>query len=166
MQCSRRRPAHRNSMCPAGLALHHPAGSRNAIRLGRVWLSNANWQAMVYFGDGGGNCTRAPPISIDPRSARNTLGRKSMEKVRSKQARVVKWEAIKNNPPTELKISPIVAIPHKSKAHRSILDLFFQLRLENGCFQGAVNDTTVERLSAFLEIFLLCVRLLGWTPSF
>jgi hypothetical protein len=52
------------------------------------------------------------------------------EKVRTKQARVVEWDAIKDNPPTELKISPITAIPHKLKAYRSILDLSFWLRLK------------------------------------
>ena len=43
------------------------------------------------------------------------------EKVLSKQAQVVEWDAIKDNPPTELKISPIAAIPHKSKAYWLIL---------------------------------------------
>jgi hypothetical protein len=66
------------------------------------------------------------------------------EKVLSKQARVVEWDAIKDNPPTKLKISPIAAIPHKSKAYRSILDLSFRLRLKNGSFRDAVNDTTVK----------------------
>jgi hypothetical protein len=66
------------------------------------------------------------------------------EKVRTKQARVVEWDAIKDNPPTELKISPIAAIPHKSKAYRSILDLSFQLRLKNGVFRDTVNETTVK----------------------
>jgi hypothetical protein len=33
------------------------------------------------------------------------------------QARVVEWDSIKDNPPTELKILPIAAIPHKSKAY-------------------------------------------------
>ncbi len=66
------------------------------------------------------------------------------EKVLSKQARVVEWDAIKDNPPTELKISPIAAIPHKSKAYRSILELSFRLRLKNGGFRDAVNDTTVK----------------------
>jgi hypothetical protein len=66
------------------------------------------------------------------------------EKVVSKQARVVEWDTIKDNPPPELKISPIAAIPHKSKAYRSILDLSFRLRLKNGGFRDAVNDTTVK----------------------
>ena len=37
------------------------------------------------------------------------------EKVKSGQAKLVAWESIKNNPPAELKISPIAAKPHKSK---------------------------------------------------
>ena len=52
------------------------------------------------------------------------------------------WDSIKDNPPKELKISPIAAIPHKSKANRSILELSFCLRLKNGGVQAAVNDTT------------------------
>jgi hypothetical protein len=45
------------------------------------------------------------------------------EKNRMNQARVIKWDAIKDNPPTELKISPLVAISHRSKTFWSILDL-------------------------------------------
>jgi hypothetical protein len=41
-----------------------------------------------------------------------------------------------------LKISPIAAIPHKSKAYRSILDLSFCLRLKNGGVRAAVNNST------------------------
>ena len=37
------------------------------------------------------------------------------EKVKSGQAKLLAWESIKDNPPTELKISPIAAISHKSK---------------------------------------------------
>ncbi len=40
---------------------------------------------------------------------------KAAEKVRKNQARLVQWDSIKDNPPKELKISPIAAIPHKSK---------------------------------------------------
>ncbi len=67
---------------------------------------------------------------------------KAEEKLRTKQAKIVDWDSIKDNPPKELKISPIAAIPHKSKAYRSILDLSFCLRLKNGGVRAAVNDTT------------------------
>ena len=66
------------------------------------------------------------------------------EKLRTKQARLVAWDDIKDDPPPQLKISPIAAIPHKSKAFQSILDLSFRLRLKNGGVLSAVNDTTVK----------------------
>jgi hypothetical protein len=52
------------------------------------------------------------------------------EMCKSGQAKLVAWDSIKDNPPVELKISPIAAIPHKSKQFRSILDLSFNLRLK------------------------------------
>jgi hypothetical protein len=57
---------------------------------------------------------------------------------------MVAWDDIKDDPPPQLKVSPIAAIPHKSKAFRSILDLSFRLRLKNGGVLAAVNDTTVK----------------------
>ena len=39
---------------------------------------------------------------------------------------------------------PIAAIPHKSKAFRSILDLSFSLRLKNGRILESVNDSTIK----------------------
>ena len=60
------------------------------------------------------------------------------------QAKVVEWETIKNNPPPQLKISPVAAIPHNSKPYRSILDLSFRLRLQEGGHIPAVNDTTLK----------------------
>jgi hypothetical protein len=66
------------------------------------------------------------------------------EKISTHQACLVPWDDIKDNPPAQLKISPIAAIPHKSKAFRSILDLSFRLRLKNGGVLAAVNNTTVK----------------------
>jgi hypothetical protein len=43
-----------------------------------------------------------------------------------------------------LKVSPIAAIPHKSKKFGSILDLSFRLQLKNCGFLESVNDTTVK----------------------
>jgi hypothetical protein len=63
------------------------------------------------------------------------------EKIKMNQAQVIEWDTINDNPPLELKISPIAAIPYKSKAFRSILDLSFQIRLRDGGFLDAVNDT-------------------------
>ena len=53
---------------------------------------------------------------------------KAENKVRLGQAKLVLWYDIKDDPPRQLKISPIAAIPHKSKAYRSILYLSFWLQ--------------------------------------
>ena len=58
------------------------------------------------------------------------------------------WDSIKDNPPKELKISPIAAIPHKSKDFRSILDLSFRLHLNNGGVRTSVNNTTEKTAAA------------------
>jgi hypothetical protein len=68
----------------------------------------------------------------------------SVKKVKAGQAELVLWEDIKDDLPPQLKISPIAAIPHKSKVFRSILDLSFCLRLKNGGFLDLVNDSTVK----------------------
>ncbi len=70
------------------------------------------------------------------------------EKVRTKQARLVEWDSIKDNPPKELIILPIAAIPHKSKDFHSILDLLFCLQLANGGVRASVNDTTEKTAPA------------------
>ena len=65
-------------------------------------------------------------------------------KVLQGQAKVIAWDSIKDNPPEQLKISPIAAIPHKSKQFQSILDLSFHLRLQKGGVLPSVNSTTVK----------------------
>ncbi len=60
------------------------------------------------------------------------------------QAKLVLWDDIKDDPPPQLKILQIAAIPHKSKAFRSILDLSFSLCLKNGRILELVNNSTVK----------------------
>ena len=70
------------------------------------------------------------------------------EKVSAGQARLIAWDDIKHDPPVQLKISPIAAVPHNSKPYRSILDLSFSLRLEDGSLIPSVNDTTIKTAPA------------------
>ncbi len=60
----------------------------------------------------------------------------------------MQWDNIKDNPPKELKILPIAAIPHKSKDFCSILDLSFRLCLANGGVRASINDTTKKTAPA------------------
>jgi hypothetical protein len=58
----------------------------------------------------------------------------------------VNWDAIKNNFPKNLKISPLAVVPHKSCVYRMILDLSFQL-LVNGNKIDSVNDSSDKSLA-------------------
>jgi hypothetical protein len=141
-QLPRTREPYRNSMCPTGRALGHPAADTLRdwatfgcpMRTGRNWTKNDIWEAVE----------RGPHQSAMSPEAIEHFATEIQEKIRTKQARLVAWDDIKDNPPLQLKISPIAAIPHKSKAFRSILDLSFRLRLKNGGILAAVNDTTIK----------------------
>ena len=55
---------------------------------------------------------------------------------------MILWDDIKHNPPPEMKISPLVVIPHKSHLFRAILDLSFAICLASGKIIELVNETT------------------------
>ena len=63
-------------------------------------------------------------------------------KVACGQAKVLRWVDLRDNPPTQLKISPISAKPHKSKTFRSIFDLLFALCLTDRTTLPSVNKST------------------------
>ena len=58
----------------------------------------------------------------------------------SNQARLVLYEKIRGNFPAKMKVSPIAAIPHKSKEFISILDLSFSLKLNQNGHVSSVNE--------------------------
>jgi hypothetical protein len=134
---------YQNSMCPSGRALAHPAaGLLNKwatlgcpTRTGRPWTKDEMWEAV----------DRGPHQSALSPEALAHFAEEATKKVRTKQARIVLWDDIKDNPPKQLKFSLIAAVPHKPKAFRSILDLSFRLRLMYGGILASVNDTTEKR---------------------
>ena len=130
-------------MCPNGLAFKHPAAALLKewatfgcpTRTGTPWLKEEMWEAV----------TRGPHNSARSPEAIAHFKAEAAEKVRTNQARLVLWDSIKDNPPKELKISPIAAIPHKSKDFRSILDLSFRLRLKSGGVRTSVKSQPRKR---------------------
>ncbi len=132
---------YRNSMCPTtGRALSHLAAGLLTkwatfgcpTHTGQPWTREDIWEAVAQ----GPHQSALSPEAIAHFAAEAT------KKVKTKQARIVAWDDIKDNPPHQLKILPIAAIPHKLKDFRLILDLSFHLRLANGGVRAAVNDTT------------------------
>ncbi len=85
---------------------------------------------------------RGPHKSALEPNALTHFAEEVADKVAKGQARVVLWDDIKQHHPQQLKVSPVAAIPHKSRAYRLILDLSFALRLEDSGVIESVNDTT------------------------
>jgi hypothetical protein len=134
--------SYRNKMCPAGLATSHPAGDLLAewsklgcpTRTGKPWTKDEMWEAVE----------KGPHQSSLSPDALAHFAEESVAKVAAGQAKLVLWNEIKDDPPPQLKISPIAAIPHKPKAFRLILDLSFRLRFKSGGFFESVNNSTVK----------------------
>jgi hypothetical protein len=135
---------YRNSMCPTRRALSHPATGLLKewatlgcpTRTGKPWTRDEVWEAVAH----------GPHQSALSPEALIHFAEEAAGKVRTKQAWIVLWDDIKDNPPKQMKISPIAAIPHTSKPIRSILDLSFQFPLKNGGILASINDT-MEKLA-------------------
>jgi hypothetical protein len=129
-------------MRPKGLALHHPVANLLEEyatlgcppRTGKPWTKEEVWEAVAW----GPHCLALSPEAIEH------FCLEAIKKVNTEQAVLGKWDDIKDSPPPQLKILPIAAIPHKSKAFWSILDLLFMLRLSDSSLHPSVNDTTIK----------------------
>ena len=130
----------KGSMCPAGLALHHPAAAKLLeyamqgcpTKTGRDWTVQEMQEAI----------DKGPHVSALVPEAMEQLAKEVAAKEKKGQCRLVPWDSIKDNPPSELKVSPIAMIPHKSRLFRAILDLSFRLGLKCGKVLKSVNETS------------------------
>lgn len=73
--------------------------------------------------------------------AATVLRNETLEKVQQGFARLVPWNVLRNQLPKQLKLSPIAAIPHKSRSYRMILDLSFAFEI-NEVRWPSVNEAT------------------------
>ncbi len=87
---------------------------------------------------------RGPHVLVLLIEALKHFKEEALKKVAMGQVMIVNWDTIKDNPPPQMKVLPIAAIPHKSKAFRSILNLSFSLRLRDGTKLPALNDSTTK----------------------
>ena len=67
--------------------------------------------------------------------------KKAWAKEKAGQCKIVKWKDINDDPPQNLKLRTVAAVPHKSRDYRMILDLSFALRM-CGYEIPAVNEET------------------------
>ncbi len=105
---------YRNSMCPRGRALAHLAAGLLTkwatmgcpAHTGQPWAKEEIWEVVA----------RGPHWSALSLEAIAHFAAEAAKKICTKQAQIVAWDDIKDNPLQQLKISPITAILHKSKA--------------------------------------------------
>ena len=145
-------PVYVGLMRPKGKALKHPAAAELLqyategcpVDCGPNW-SKERIVAAIAMG---------PSKSAQHPEAAAVCREEALEKVKEGHCRLIDWDDIKDNPPPNLKISPIAAIPHKSRAYRMILNLAYQIKL-NTTKLNSVNETTNKLLAPQHAMFEL-----------
>jgi hypothetical protein len=134
----------RGLMAPSGPALKHPAAPLllELATLGCSSDTGDQWhmdllEAAIKKG--------AHPSAMAPEAAEQ-LRSETLEKVEQGYARLVKWDDIRDHPPRNLKVSPIAAIPHKSRLFQMILGLSHGVRLHGIQFLS-INGATNKRVA-------------------
>lgn len=121
----KRKLPHRSLMTPSGPALSHPAApllqsyseKGCPANCGPDWSLDRLDEAI----------TRGAHASAKDPAAADALMKETMEQVTQGFARLVPWSKLRQIMSRRLKLSPIAAIPHKSRDYRKILDLSFAL---------------------------------------
>ena len=129
----------RGQMRPQGMATSHPAfhtlqqyATKGCpAKTGRHWTKE-EMQAAI---DRGNHISARQPEAVKAYQA------EIQEKIEKKQAKIILWDDIKDNPPKQLKISPLAMVPHKSRLFRAILDLSFSLKMSTHQIPS-VNEST------------------------
>jgi len=70
------------------------------------------------------------------------LRKETLEKVQQGSAKLIPWSEREANPPTNLKLSPLAAVPHQSQPYRAILDFSFEIQV-GGIPLPSINAATV-----------------------
>ena len=68
---------------------------------------------------------RGPHVSSLEPDAIEQIQVEARNKEKQGFAKIYKWDDVKQNPPPNLKLSPLAMIPHKSWKYRAILDFFY-----------------------------------------
>jgi hypothetical protein len=131
-------------MLPRHEVLTHPAGPdllRYAVDgcpvdCGEQW-SRQRIEAAIAKG---------AHASAEAPGAAEACRKEALERVADGCCRLVTWDDIADTIPPNLKVSPIAAVPHKSRVYRMILDLSYQIKV-NGKKLQSVNDTSDKSLA-------------------
>ena len=118
-------PSHRGLTNPRNSAAEHTAAPMliEHAKEGCPVNTGKNWTLKEITAA----VERGPHVSAMQPDAMKYSQQESAEKVQDGFAKIVLWDDIKNNPPPNTKVSPILMIKHKSRRYRGILDLSFCL---------------------------------------
>jgi hypothetical protein len=84
--------------------------------------------------------------STEAPGAADACRAEALERVAAGSCRLINWVNIRVDIPPNLKVSPIAAVPHKSRLYRMILDLSYQIKI-NGKELQSVKDTSDKNLA-------------------
>ena len=144
---------------PDGLPVGSIAGKSGLMYPSKYALSHEAAPMLQHFADkgcpvdAGPNWSREQILQALKRGPHQSafedgavafLHEETREKAANNYARVVRWGDIKDNLPTNFKLSPVAMVPHKSKSFRCILDLTFQMKKQDGTFWESVNSKTTK----------------------
>lgn len=126
-------------MCPRGPALDHPfaemllsyAESGCTVDCGEPWTLDRIEKAIE----------RGAHTSAKEKAAADYAWAEAEEKASKGYCTIYRWSDLRENHPRDLKISPLAAIPHKSRAYRLLLDLSFGIKV-GGERLPSVNEST------------------------
>ena len=132
----------RGGMCPSNLALQHPAApilkqyatKGCPVDPGRHW-SRDEVRAAVAYG--------SHPMED---SASKQFWEEAVEKQSRGLVSIIDWEEIDALPdekfPRNMKVSPLSAVPHKSRGWRAILDLSWMVKFQNSKVPSVNGNST------------------------
>ena len=131
----------RGQMYPAGAAVNHPAAPELRkwategcpVDTGPKWTPEQIQAALE----------RGPHLSVMKPDAMRAFREEVASKMEKDQVKIITWDDVKDDPPKELKLSPMAQIPHKSRAYRTLLDLSHEVMKAGQLIAPSVNSTTV-----------------------
>lgn len=160
----------RSLMRPAAwVAERHPFGATLKeweqgvpVHCGPDWAREAIEEAVL----------RGPHVSAMTPEARALVLEDVLYQVEAGFSEIVLWDDIKDDLPSQLKVSPLAVIPQKDRRGRLILDLSFGVRGSYGpkkgqVIQASVNDTTtrLSPLKPIQELGKVLPRLLDFMAT-
>jgi hypothetical protein len=155
-------------MKPTGVALLHPFSSNLQewrekgvpVDCGDPWSRQAIEESIK----------RGNHVSATTKEAIDLIKSDVDCQIKAGLTKLIPWETIKDDPPYNLKISPVEVIFYKERRGRILMDLSFPVKLGNKIIQQSVNETTrqqapLESLDQLGKVMNRMVGYMAWAPN-